>query len=411
MLERIKQLRNTAAEALNKAIGVRDTLKASGVTDWPSDKQEEFDKAMADFHKAHGEAEKLQAKHDSISQLDDLREQYNRPANTIKLAGGKTIDAKLHREAFGQYIRFGPRGVNPQERHALISTDKTLGGFLTSEDFRTEVIKAEAGFAVVRALGARVVNTSKDSVAFPTVIGHASGYPRTSGFAGKWRRKGAIVGGAVPALQNQPTFGKKRIQVNLWQPDAIEIEASLIEDEEVGLEQILADVIGETKGLDEDECFMLGEGDGEPEGIMNAGITTIKTGAAAALTYGGLVDLFVGLPAPYRQNGKFAMNSKTYGSLLKLEDTEGHLIIPANTTPGTLWNKPIGFMEFMDDVGADKEPIVFGAWRYYGIAERRELRVQRLEEKFAPNIGLLPTARVGGQVLLLDAFRIQTVSA
>jgi len=48
--------------------------------------------------------------------------------------------------------------------------------------------------------------------------------------------------------------------------------------------------------------------------------------------------------------------------------------------------------------------------RYYLIADRQEMRIQRLAERFAPNVGLLATARVGGQTLRTAAFRTQKVS-
>jgi predicted phage gp36 major capsid-like protein len=37
--------------------------------------------------------------------------------------------------------------------------------------------------------------------------------------------------------------------------------------------------------------------------------------------------------------------------------------------------------------------------------------VQRLVERFAPNVGFLPRARFGGQVVLNDAFRVMKVAA
>ena len=45
------------------------------------------------------------------------------------------------------------------------------------------------------------------------------------------------------------------------------------------------------------------------------------------------------------------------------------------------------------------------------IEERLDLRVQRLTERFAPNIAFFPWARVGGQVVRKSAFRIGSVQA
>jgi len=104
------------------------------------------------------------------------------------------------------------------------------------------------------------------------------------------------------------------------------------------------------------------------------------------------------------------MNSSTYGDILQLESSGGFSLFPPNSLPGTLFNRPISFSEFMPDVGAGTVPIVFGDFSYYWVADRHQLRVQRLAERFAPNVGLLATARYGGQPVRSNAFRTQTVS-
>ena len=39
------------------------------------------------------------------------------------------------------------------------------------------------------------------------------------------------------------------------------------------------------------------------------------------------------------------------------------------------------------------------------------MRIQRLVERFAPNVGILPTARIGGQVTRTAAFRVLKIDA
>ena len=50
--------------------------------------------------------------------------------------------------------------------------------------------------------------------------------------------------------------------------------------------------------------------------------------------------------------------------------------------------------------------MIFGDFRSYFIAERLDLMVQRLVERFAPNLGFLASARIGGQVVRTSAFRL-----
>ncbi len=55
--------------------------------------------------------------------------------------------------------------------------------------------------------------------------------------------------------------------------------------------------------------------------------------------------------------------------------------------------------------------MIFGDFRSYIIAERLDLMVQRLVERFAPNVGFLASARIGGQVVRLAGFRLGVVGA
>jgi HK97 family phage major capsid protein len=99
------------------------------------------------------------------------------------------------------------------------------------------------------------------------------------------------------------------------------------------------------------------------------------------------------------------MASLTFAKTLKLKDGQQMPIFPVNQVPGTLFGKRVAFSDLMPIEGTDTFPVIFGDFRYYVIADRQELRIQRLVERFAPNVGLLPTAREGGMPIRTDAFR------
>jgi len=98
--------------------------------------------------------------------------------------------------------------------------------------------------------------------------------------------------------------------------------------------------------------------------------------------------------------------------LALLEDSAGNPIFPTNQIPTQLFGRPIAVSEFMPDVAASAIPVIFGDFsRGYGIVDRMDLRIIRLNERYAPNVGLLAVARVGGQMLLSQPFVSQTISA
>ena len=326
---------------------------------------------------------------------------------------------EVHPEAFAAFIAEGNAGAmrvieaagfKPMESMALLSTNQELGGFLVTDEMKAEILKDLAGVAIMRRI-CRVERTGKGALVFPTIQSASTDADiYTSGYTGAWRAEGYVTGGTAPTVQNQPTFGQNRIPVYAWAPNAVELTQELLSDSEADLEGILAEVIAETLGLDEDAAFINGSGSERPMGILNAvsgmSLTEVNSGHATDVSYNGFIDMFTNVPSQYRNNARWLMNSLTLGAAMKLKDGNDQPLFPVNAVPGTLFGKPIEFSEFMPDRGtASNNPVIFGDFRYYGIADRQELRVQRLTERYAPNLGILPTARAGGQPLRTAAFR------
>jgi HK97 family phage major capsid protein len=302
--------------------------------------------------------------------------------------------------------------LKPQERQALVGSIGALGGALVTEDFKAEVIKNLAGFSVALASGIRVVPCSSNTLVFPSIAGGTD--PWSTGYAGTWRPAGSVgTDGTAPAVQNQPTFGNERIPVHEWQPDAVVVDSSLLEDSAVPLESILSEAIAETQALDWDYAFLRGDGIGKPRGIhdyIGSGVSSVNSGDAGLLKYDGLIDLMMTLPAQYREGAVFYMKSLTFGAILKLKDSTSTPMIYSQSVPGTLFGKKVWMTEHMPSIAGNAYPILFGNPRYYVVASRRDLRVQRLTERFAPNVAFLPTARVGGALVRPVAFVAQKIS-
>lgn len=355
------------------------------------------------------------------------------------------MSAEAHDRAFSAYIRqgksvtsnghalmnsmraitqlMGAKDVDEKWLHRIV--DDSLGGFLVGEDIRTQIIKAIPGYTVVRRAGASVINTNKTSVRFPVVnraTANDKQYSSDLTQLTNWKQSGYVSGGTAPTVQSKPTFGMEEIPVHDWQPDAIEITQDLLDDADIDLDSLLVNLISETYGQDTDYAFLRGNGNGMPEGILNGGAASVTVGSAATyatpvannngFTYQGIVDLFTDLAAQYRQDAVWIMNSNTYGRLLGLLGSDGQPLFPVNALPGTLFNRPMYFTEFLDKGNTSgNKPIIFGSMRHYFIVERRNLGIMRLAEKYAPNIGLLPVARVGGHLTLPEAFRLGNTAA
>jgi HK97 family phage major capsid protein len=458
----IVQLKEKASRAVAKASAIRDDSRP-----W-SEKQSEFDQYVKEAADTQIEIQAAEAHETQLANLRQMETQFLQPAQELN-AQRSTLDigsnlspaemfslyvqkgrrdkindelvvpglkkdqvqqaVAMHHEAFEAYLRHDVQGVQmfaqqnklgPKEVHALLSSDMTLGGFLVPEDWRAMVIKAEAGYTVLAQL-CRVETTNSDALIFPKIKAHTTDSRRTSGFAGKWQKQGYVTDGTAPTVQNQPTFQRERIPVHSWQPDAVEVSPQLLEDSGANLEAIIADAVGEALAFDKDDVIFNGSGVEQPEGVMAAGITQIASGGATSIAYNGIIGLFVSVPAQYRQRATWVMSSQTLGAVIQLNTgTGGVYLFPPNQWNETILNRPVKFLDYGMDTSsaaggttfaALAKPIIFGDWSRYIIAQRAALRVQRLVERFAPNIGILPSARLGGQVVLPDAFRIMKIAA
>lgn len=437
-LNELKENANKAITAM-RASGLAMTEASEKHDDgaWSTAK-EKFEKAKVDFEKNQLAAQSLQAvvqaEKDNATVTNEIHAKGGNVGKAEELSAKKEREANVKEakaEAFMSYIRYGERSneynrtteqlseslkLSPTEQHALFGIRGDLGGFLVPDDFRAEVVKNVAGFAVFRLAGARVVGTTSSTLTFPSIA--AGTNPYSTGVSGAWRAEGSQgTDGTAPATQDQPTFGQERIPVHVWQPAAIILTRELLADSAVNLDSLVAQLISETKAMDEDAAFLKGTGIGQPRGVFDyaeaasgPAVTVVHSGASAGYTYNSLINLLMTLPAQYRQSAVFMTNSASFGLILQLKDSSQMPILYQPSMPDTLFGKKVFISEQIAAPGADSFSLIFGDMKHYCIAEREDLRIQRLEERFAPNVGLLATARLGGGVLRSQAFVIQQLS-
>lgn len=414
---------------------------AEGTGTGVGEAREKFNKVKADVESLKTSAQQIEGALRTEIELSQVvnapavaPETLRAPGSPIEQAIAVVTDSRkaqvvgMVREAFMAYIRFGDkspellaaneklRGIAPTEQFALFGKQLDLGGALVPEDFRAEVVKNLGGRTVMRAAGAKVVPTSGRQLIYPSIT--AGTDPYSTGYAGSWRAEGAQgTDGTAPSTQNQPTFGQEVIPVNIWQPDAVIVTQELLADSAVPLDQILAQCISEALAQDEDYAFLRGDGIGRPRGVLNyvaastgPAITAVNSGSASAVTYNGLVDLYTALPIQYRDRAVFFMRSATWGEVLKLKDSSQMPLLYAGQPPDTIFGKKIWLTEHMPAIAGSAYPILYGDPSYYVIAQRMDLSLQRLVERFAPNVGYLPTARVGGGLVRTAPWRAQKIS-
>lgn len=297
------------------------------------------DDRLKDIEQKAADAAKL------AERLDKLEAKGNRPAVVEKDAN----EPSLERKAFGTYLRFGS-SAPVEELKALIVSNDAQGGYLAPQELSTEFIRDLVEFSPIRSL-ASVRNTSAPSVAYPKRIGRTNA---------KWK------GEAQPQEESGPTFGQVEIairEINTF----VDISKQLLADAATAEAEVrlsLAEDFGQKEGL----AFVKGSTNLEPEGIMvNADVEVTKSGNANTLGTDPanlLISHLYALPAAYRARGVWLMNGSTLSTIRKLKDgtTGVYLWQPSYAAgqPETILGRPVIEVPDMDDIGAAKEPILFG---------------------------------------------------
>ena len=125
------------------------------------------------------------------------------------------------------------------------------------------------------------------------------------------------------------------------------------------------------------------------------------------------------IKSPYAPNATFIFNRTTLSAIRKLKDTAGQYVFQAGMmltagVPNSILGYPYVEMPDMPDVAANSLSVAFGDFsRGYMVVDRVALSVLRdpFTQATAGNVRYVARRRVGGQVILPEAIRIQKTAS
>lgn len=319
-----------------------------------------------------------------------LEARLNRPGVTASNRSAEDTD--LERRAFNTYLRHGTERMQPEELRALTAGTDSEGGYTVPETFLQEIIKELTEISPMRQL-ARVTPVGGTPVLLPR---------RTGTPTGAWE------GETTEADETSSTYGQWSIDVHEARVYS-DISNRLLEDSAFNMESEIRTDLAEAFAELEASAFVTGTGTGQPQGFLTDTAFVTETASAAAVDADELIDLFYGLKSRYRNNGTWAMNSKTIASVRKLKNTGGDYLWQdslAAGQPPTLLGRPVVEMPDLGDVEAEAVPIVFGDFaRGYRIVQRLSLTVlpDRFTQASKSIVRFHARMRVGGKLVLPEA--------
>ncbi len=349
-------------------------------------------------------SDKMQAKSLEFSQKPYLPQADN---NHYELQEYKT--------AFNQFIRTGnENAIKEMQTKALsIAGTGTEGGVLVSPQLNEKIIATIKNNSPMR----RVCKTI-------TVTGNIAEFIVDPYFSGAgWA---AETDARVESL----TSSFQKVSIPVHEIYALpKASQRILDDSAFNIEEWIAERVAEKFVSLENEAFTKGDGISKPSGILLKTVVAsdtwtwnkigiAKTGVADNFAPTSpidcLLDLIYALKSGYRQNAVFMMNSKTLTKIRKFKDVNGRYLINEDNMSNNelmLFGYPIILNEDMDDVLANKLPILFGDFsRGYVIVDSYDIRILRDPYSAKPNVYFYITKRVGGDVLDYDAIKALKVS-
>jgi HK97 family phage major capsid protein len=350
---------------------------------------------MAEVKQAH----EIQAKNleDANAKIEKLETVLARP-NAEK---SETVDVQM--KAFGDWLRKGE--VDPDEKKALYESDDTLGGFYAPSEYVADLIKGVTEVSPIRSI-ARVRQTDKRGIEIPKRSGQFS-----ASFVAETGTRSETTG-----------YQTALLSIDAHELYAlVDISQAMLEDSAFDLESEMASEFAEQFAKAEGTAFVSGNGVGRPLGFTDssAGVSSTNSGASAALTANGLLELVYAIKSEYLNNARFVFNRGTFADILQLEDTAGQKIFHLGMTlvggsPSTILGFPYTLATDMPNVGAGNKPIAFGDFsRAYTVVDRVNMSIMRdpFSQATSGNIRYVARRRLGGTVVLAEAIQLQNISS
>lgn len=343
------------------------------------------------------------------ARLDELETKLARPP----VASPEADRAREEKAAFVAWCRYGLDGMPEHQRSYLRSSTsgpaetKALSSgqgteLLAPVEIAAEILAKVPEWSPIRTI-ANVQQTTAKAKKIPREIGT---------FDAKWVAKT----GTRTETTGQ-AFGAEEVPTHELYA-LIDVPMEDLEDAVVNLEAYLVAKFAERFGVAEGKAFVLGDGAGEPEGLLtNAQVAAVNSGSASAITADGMIDLYFSLQDAYARNATWVLKRSTLAAVRKLKDGQGNYLWQpglAGALPATIMDRPYVEAVDMPAIAANATPVLFGDFRRgYLVLDRVQLTVQRdpYSQVAQGAIRFHARRRVGGQVILPDAIRKLRIAA
>ena len=321
-------------------------------------------------------------------------------------------DDPAYTRAFRSYIRRGLGGMLPDQRAILmehfgvpelgpgekraLGTPTTAGGATIPQEFYRRLIEALKAFGGMRQRAG--------APGGPTVIQTDNGATMPVPSVDDTGNIGAILAENTQVTEQDILFATRNLDVYMYTSKLVRASLQILQDTAFDLDTWLIGVLAARIGRATNAHFTTGTGTGQPQGIVT-GSTQGSLGAVGStttVTYAKLLELEHSVDPAFRALGaQWMFHDTTLRALKSLVDGQSRpLWLPglAVQAPDSILGYPYVINQDVAQMAANAKSILFGNFSAYIIRDAVDVRVLRLDERYADflQVGFLGFMRTGG---------------
>jgi HK97 family phage major capsid protein len=364
---------------------------------------------------------------------------WTKAADFVRYVRTGQCDPRLHRALVyspTQVEGFLQLGMSVDELKATqVESQDTLGGYLIPEDFRDRMIQRMAGMTAMRGMS-EVMTTTSDRVTMPVSTGGDDQY------TGAVRVTKVDESPTGSEAATNATFGQVTIPVHTIMGH-VAVSKNLLEDARgaLSVQPYLERQFAEARAIFDDTQFLIGNGVGGPQGVLQnattggpytyayGSVATQNSGNATAFTADAFRNMPYQIASQYRNAGaKWIMSRGSVRVLKTLKAGDGTYLWAdrnqqlQNGQPPRLEGYEIAESETVASptstnvttYTANVYPVVFLTRGAYLIIDKPGMDVTRYDDSTTAksnSIVLVARWRMGGQVILPWGIAVMKVSA
>jgi HK97 family phage major capsid protein len=191
----------------------------------------------------------------------------------------------------------------------------------------------------------------------------------------------------------------------------VQVSMELLQDSAIDVEQFIGGLLGERLARRVNTELTIGDGTGDPLGIVAASAAGKTSASATAFSVDEIIDLLHSVDPAYRASPKarFMFNDTSLSQIRKLKQGDGAYIWTMGDIregePGLLLGQPYSVNQAMVDAATGTKPIIFGDFSKYYVRKVGAPVVGVRREYYWPNIGLAGIVRLDGDLIQSSAVK------